>query len=81
MAPIPRRDGSTDPDGGGGDPDPDPDPRDRYVDIGQQGIAPDVTVLFPDKNKIVCLSGVEVLGICEDFNSRIKTYWRETNAN
>jgi type IV pilus assembly protein PilY1 len=57
------------------------DPNDRFVDLGQSGIAPEVTLLFPDKNKVTCLAGVEVLDVCKDFNSRIKTYWRQTNAN
>lgn len=34
----------------------------------------------PDKQGITCMSGVEVLGICRDFDSRLKTYWSESNA-
>jgi type IV pilus assembly protein PilY1 len=29
----------------------------------------------------ICLSGVEVLGTCAEFDSRVKTYWRESAAN
>lgn len=60
---------------------PPPRREDRYRDLGQTGIAPEVTVLFPEDDQITCLSGVEVLNVCKDFNSRIKTYWRQTNAN
>lgn len=38
----------------------------------------------PDRGgqtNLVCLAGVTVLDICRDFNSRIKTYWRESTAN
>jgi type IV pilus assembly protein PilY1 len=54
---------------------------DRYGDLRQGGIAPEVAFLFPSKDVVVCLSGVEVLGACKNFNSRVKTYWRETGAN
>jgi type IV pilus assembly protein PilY1 len=92
-APIPRnRDGSLaggDDDGDGGVPGdedgdgvPDPlDEDDRYDDLKQGGIAPEIAFLFPEKDTVVCLSGVEVLGACKDFNSRVKTYWRESGAN
>src|SRR5690606_37241859 len=86
-APIPRnRDG----DGGGGDGDGngggnDNDGNeltkdDRFDDLAQGGIAPEVNFLFPEKDTVTCLSGVEVLNVCKNFNSRIKTYWRESNA-
>lgn len=81
-APVPRRDGET------------LDADDRYEDLAQGGIAPEVSFLFPGENgddpdeedpeaepkNIVCLSGVEVLDVCRNFNSRIKTYWRELTA-
>jgi type IV pilus assembly protein PilY1 len=79
-APVPR-DTPTDP------PDPndpnggDPDPEDRYDELAQGGIAPEVSFLFPEPNEVLCLSGVEVLDVCTNFNSRIKTYWRESTAN
>jgi len=82
-APIPRRDSPTDPDGDDGDPDgggEDLAPEDRYDELAQGGIAPEVSFLFPEHNKVVCLSGVEVLNVCTNFDSRIKTYWRESNA-
>ncbi len=53
---------------------------DRYSDIAQSGIAPELAFLFPGKDEIVCMSGAEVLGICKSFNSRMKTYWRESGA-
>jgi type IV pilus assembly protein PilY1 len=61
---------------------------DRSTDLKQGGIASGVTFLFPadDANtnsshgRVVCLSGVEILGVCTNFNSRLKTYWRETDA-
>ena len=31
--------------------------------------------------QFVCLAGVRVLDICRDFDSRVKTYWRDTSAN
>lgn len=86
-APIPRnRDG----DGGGGDGDGNGGGNgndgneltkdDRFDDLAQGGIAPEVNFLFPEKDTVTCLSGVEVLNVCKNFNSRIKTYWRESNA-
>lgn len=83
-SPLPPRASSTDPTQPYDPDDPDnPAPRqeDRYNELEQTGIAPEVTTLFPDKDKVTCLSGVEVLDVCKDFNSRIKTYWRQTNAN
>lgn len=35
----------------------------------------------PNRTQFVCLAGVRVLDICRDFNSRVKTYWREQTAN
>lgn len=61
-------------------PPPNPSPSDRYDELAQSGIAPEVTFLFPEKDTVVCLSGVEVLGACTNFNSRLKTYWRESTA-
>jgi type IV pilus assembly protein PilY1 len=75
-----RRDGQTYPDANGdGIPD-DPPPEDRYDELKQGGIAAGITFLFPEPNKLVCLSGVEVLSACTKFNSRIKTFWREPSA-
>ncbi|MGH8239812.1 MAG: hypothetical protein ACREXP_22760, partial [Steroidobacteraceae bacterium] len=37
--------------------------------------------LPPGSTQFVCLAGVRVLDICRDFDSRVKTYWRETSAN
>nr|MBO2488447.1 hypothetical protein [Gammaproteobacteria bacterium] len=80
-APIPRRDSQTDPDGGnGGDGTGGMSKEDRFEELAQGGIAPEVSFLFPEANQVVCLSGVEVLGMCRNFNSRIKTYWRESTA-
>ena len=31
--------------------------------------------------KVTCLTGVEVLNLCTNFNQRRKTYWREGMAN
>jgi type IV pilus assembly protein PilY1 len=67
----------TDPDGNDGT----PKPEDRYQDLAQGGIAPEISFLFPEPNKLVCLSGVEVLSACTNFNSRLKTYWREADAD
>lgn len=80
-APIARRDsGTVDPNDPNGGVVP-PTPEDRYEDLEQGGIAPEVAFLFPEKDAVVCLSGVEVLGVCTNFNSRVKTYWRESGAN
>jgi type IV pilus assembly protein PilY1 len=82
-SPLPRRDSSTPPPGGT-DPDPDEDPltaEDRFDGLGQTIIATGPTFLVTGKDELTCLSGVEVLDVCRDFNSRIKTYWRQTNAN
>ncbi len=84
-APLPRHDGETGGEeggeGGSGGNDGGLLPEDRYDDLRQGGIAPEVAFLFPSKDVVVCLSGVEVLGACRNFNSRVKTYWRENGAN
>ncbi|MBM0105159.1 hypothetical protein JM946_10375 [Steroidobacter sp. S1-65] len=77
------RDGETEDDeggenGGGGETRI---PQDRWEEAGSNGIAPGVTTLFPGENKVTCLAGVKVLNACKDFGSRIKTYWRQSNAN
>jgi len=69
---------------------------DRSENLQQSGIAPPVSVLFPEpdpgtgtgtdpntpyKKKVVCTVGAEVLGVCKDFNSRVKTFWSEQDAN
>jgi type IV pilus assembly protein PilY1 len=81
-APVPRRDGQAsdpeNPDDPGEGEELTPD--DRYDDLAQGGIAPEVSFLFPEQDKVVCLSGVEVLNVCTNFNSRMKTYWRESTA-
>ncbi len=80
-APIPRRDGETDPDGDGtGDGSGGMKKEDRFEELAQGGIAPEVSFLFPEPNQVMCLSGVEILNACKNFNSRIKTYWRESTA-
>lgn len=82
--PLPRRETPTTPPGPNDPPGPEPDPPtrdDRNEDLGQTGIASEVTMLFPEKDKVTCLAGVEVLDVCRDWNSRIKTYWRQKNAN
>jgi hypothetical protein len=63
---------------------------DRYSNLSQGGIAPEVVMLFPEKDPddptpgdqspLVCLSGAEVLGVCTNFQSRFKTTWRETGT-
>jgi type IV pilus assembly protein PilY1 len=58
---------TTPPDGGGG------------TDPGGGTKPPDKNP--PLKQPVVCMSGAEVLGVCKDFNSRVKTYWSEKNAN
>ncbi len=78
-SPRAPRDTETDPENPN-DPPPAPDSSDRYDELAQGGIAPEVTFLFPERDTVVCLSGVEVLGACTDFNSRLKTYWRESTA-
>ena len=77
---IPRRDGETDPSDPNDPPLPPPTPEDRYDELSQGGIAPEVTFLFPERDRVVCLSGVEVLNACTNFNSRLKTFWRESTA-
>ena len=67
----------------------------RSQDLRQGGIAPETAFLFPADDggvggagnaggpggTVTCLSGVEVLGVCTNFNQRRKTYWREGQAN
>ncbi len=83
-SPVPRRDApQIDPETGEVIPGDDEEltAEDRFDELAQGGIAPEVSFLFPEKDEVVCLSGVEVLNVCTNFNSRIKTYWRESNAN
>jgi type IV pilus assembly protein PilY1 len=67
---------------------------DRWTTLAQGGIAPGVTFLFPapqagvngsppplNQEPVTCLSGAEVLGVCHNFNSRLKTVWSEQDAN
>jgi len=68
----------------------------RSQDLRQGGIAPETAFLFPgddsagggngggnggQNGSVACLSGVEVLSVCTNFNQRRKTYWREGMAN
>ncbi len=68
---------------------------DRSTQLAQSGIAPSLAFLFPaptttlgvngqqvnsTQSPVVCMSGVEVLGSCRNFQSRIKTYWNEADA-
>jgi len=68
------------------------DVSDRSTSLAQSGIAPSLAFLFPaptgtngqppsgTQSPVVCMSGVEVLGACRNFQSRIKTYWNEADA-
>ena len=69
---------------------------DRSMSLAQTGIAPSLAFLFPaptqsvdtsgnpistnSQSPVLCMSGVEVLGACRNFQSRIKTYWNEADA-
>jgi type IV pilus assembly protein PilY1 len=69
---------------------------DRSTNLAQGGIAPSLAFLFPaptaatdangnalptnTQSPVICMSGVEVLGACRNFQSRIKTYWNEADA-
>ncbi len=59
---------------------------DRYTELEQSGIAPEIVMLFPGggmdgQDPVVCLSGAEVLGACTTFTSRLKTFWQESGTN
>jgi type IV pilus assembly protein PilY1 len=67
---------------------------DRSSDLSQGGIAPEAVFLFPGpgddgtgggggkggSGQVVCLHGAEVLGVCKDFDQRVKTYWRDNSS-
>ncbi|MBS0373444.1 MAG: hypothetical protein JSR73_02605 [Proteobacteria bacterium] len=68
---------------------------DRSTTLAQSGIAPSLAFLFPapdtssnvngqpvnsTQSPVVCMSGVEVLSACRNFQSRMKTYWNEADA-
>ncbi len=69
---------------------------DRSASLSQTGIAPSLAFLFPapttqldangnplpnsTQSTVVCTSGGEVLGVCRNFGTRIKTYWNEADA-
>jgi len=61
---------------------------DRYKQLEQGGIAPEVVFLFPDNGSTVtnrpllCLSGVEVLaGVCVNAGAPVRTFWQEQGMN
>jgi type IV pilus assembly protein PilY1 len=67
------------------------DVSDRSTSLAQSGIAPSLAFLFPapssqngggagTQSPVICMSGVEVLGACRNFQSRLKTYWNEADA-
>jgi type IV pilus assembly protein PilY1 len=53
---------------------------DRFDNLAQSGIAPEAALLFTADNKLLCLHGAEVSKACNEFKSRVKTYWREAGA-
>ena len=58
----------------------------RSEDLGQGGIAPGVSLLFPGgedggtNEDVVVMSGPEVVDICTGCRALRKTYWRESAA-
>ena len=69
---------------------------DRSTTLAQTGIAPNLAFLFPapvpatdangntiptsTQSNVLCMSGAEMLGSCKAFASRVKTYWKESDA-
>jgi type IV pilus assembly protein PilY1 len=69
---------------------------DRSTQLAQTGIAPNIAFLFPaptvnkdnqgnvlpssTQSPVLCMTGAELLGSCKSFSSRVKTYWKETDA-
>lgn len=69
---------------------------DRSTLLAQTGIAPNIAFLFPaptiptnsqgnsvpgsTQSPVLCMAGAELLGSCKSYSSRIKTYWKETDA-
>ena len=69
---------------------------DRSTTLAQTGIAPNLAFLFPapvpgtdangntvptsSQSNVLCMSGAEMLGSCKAFSSRVKTYWKESDA-
>ena len=69
---------------------------DRSATLAQTGIAPNLAFLFPapepatdasgntipssTQSNVLCMSGAEMLGSCKAFASRVKTYWKESDA-
>ena len=65
-------------------------PSDRYSELRQSGIAAEISILIneriddderedpddPPSGGTTCLSGVEVLERCVDFNSTVRSFWR-----
>jgi type IV pilus assembly protein PilY1 len=63
---------------------------DRYQQLKQSGIAPDVVFLFSgnggngttSQRPLLCLSGVEVLaGVCVNAGTPVRTFWQESGTN
>jgi type IV pilus assembly protein PilY1 len=69
---------------------------DRSMQLAQTGIAPPLAFLFPapttatdvngnslptnSQSPVLCMAGVEILGACRNFQTRLKTYWNEADA-
>jgi type IV pilus assembly protein PilY1 len=69
---------------------------DRSTTLAQTGIAPNLAFLFPapvptndaagnaipasTQSNVLCMSGAEMLGSCKAYSSRVKTYWKESDA-
>ncbi len=69
---------------------------DRSTQLAQTGIAPNLAFLFPapvvatdasgqpvptsTQSNVLCMSGAELLSSCKSFASRVKTYWKESDA-
>jgi type IV pilus assembly protein PilY1 len=63
---------------------------DRYQQLDQGAIAPEVVFLFPgdstggttSSRPLLCLSGVEVLaGVCVNAGAPVRTFWQESGTN
>ncbi len=54
----------------------------RSADLGQGGISPGVSLLFPAEQSgdVVLMSGPEVVAVCQGCRNLRKTYWRDASG-
>jgi type IV pilus assembly protein PilY1 len=76
-SPVTNRDDPTGPDGTNTRPD---SPTDRWGELSQGGIAPEVVILFPETSDPTCIVGVEQCGV-DLTNEPVRTFWNRKGSD